>query len=187
MADDEARVVKCPFCEFDDYDSNILIQHIDLCHPEDRSTAAWPMTQHDTASQQDLDTNVIAGEYVHCPHGCGEVVARAELPLHLDLHLAESLAIDDSGDYHAGKPHEYTEGSLYNKSIVFNDYPSNLPSSEEGQEENSKAVPSKGKQIMKFIRKRKHSRSTDSTDRETKRLGVCTPPSFFLGALFLTD
>jgi hypothetical protein len=170
MADDEAHVVKCPFCEFDDHDSNILVQHIDLCHPEDRAAADWAATQHDThAHQQELDT-IIPDEYVPCPHGCGEIVANAELPLHLDLHLAESLALDDSGNYHTGNPHGYTEDPVYNKSIGLHNDPSDLPSSEEGQVD---AVSSKGKHIMKFIRKRKHTKSTESSDRETKRLGVC--------------
>lgn len=169
MAEDEAHAIKCPFCEFDDYDSSILVQHIDLCHPEDQAAAQWAATQHDTASHQQELGNIIPDGYVPCPFGCGETVAGAELPLHLDLHLAESLALDDSGNYDTGNPHGYTEDHLYSESNVLNSDHPDLPPSEERQFE---AVPSKG--IMKFIRKKKHSKSTDSNDRETKRLGVCT-------------
>lgn len=175
MAHGEADPAKlqCPFCDFDDYDSDILLQHLHLCHPEDPSTAACDVTQDDANPASHQATN----EFVPCPHGCGEAVSRADLPLHLDLHLAESLALHDSGDHDTGKPHDdYAEDPLYNRLITFNNGSSDLPSNEKGQAE---AVPSTGKHVMKFIRKRKYSKTTDSNG-ETKRLGVCIPTSFNL-------
>lgn len=91
----------CPFCPFSDQDASFVAQHIDFCHPEGLAVTA-PEHLHSlastnpTASPFSVD-EVPADHYVDCPHGCGETVASAELSTHLDLHVAEDIALDGSG------------------------------------------------------------------------------------------
>ncbi|OQD80710.1 hypothetical protein PENANT_c033G05318 [Penicillium antarcticum] len=99
----------CPFCPFTDQDADFVAQHIEFCHPEvgaagflfDSPPVASPRL---SPSEEDVD------KYVDCPHGCGETVASAELSNHLDLHVAEDIALDDAGATpahpNAGAAHE---------------------------------------------------------------------------------
>lgn len=98
----------CPFCDFSDNDSYFLLQHVELCHPENgdspfivRYEGEHPHTHPDeegntggfTCSPSGDDTE----EYVDCPRWCGETVTIAELPSHMELHLAEGMAFDGTG------------------------------------------------------------------------------------------
>lgn len=54
-------------------------------------------------------TNEDATEkYVDCPYDCGETVTAIELPVHLDLHVAEGIALDEDESvptpFQAGSP-----------------------------------------------------------------------------------
>lgn len=93
----------CPFCPFSDTDTQFIAEHIELCHPEngtsDSGHGGLILKQPEGAYhyQQDLlcdddDEGDNPEKYVDCPHGCGELVTRAELPIHLDLHIAEEVA-----------------------------------------------------------------------------------------------
>ncbi|KAF3406622.1 Zinc finger with UFM1-specific peptidase domain protein [Talaromyces pinophilus] len=103
-------LLSCPFCEFEDYDSEFLSQHVAYCHPEDPAASLPTHTHQDWAvAGEDLQaaqTDSLAALdntddlYIPCPHGCGEEVAKTELQLHLDLHVAESVALDETGDLH---------------------------------------------------------------------------------------
>lgn len=108
----EIFILSCPFCEFEDSDSEFLGQHVAYCHPEDPSAASRPTHTHQDwvageeelhAAQADEPLAVLdnsEGLYIPCPHGCGEEVAKTELQLHVDLHVAESVALDEIGDLH---------------------------------------------------------------------------------------
>jgi hypothetical protein len=89
MAD--LNIISCPFCPFTDSDSDFVSKHIEFCHPEGRDTF---LADHEPA--QDFSTDD-TDKYVDCPHGCGEMVTAAELSIHLDLHVAEDMALDDVG------------------------------------------------------------------------------------------
>ncbi|KAJ5081398.1 hypothetical protein NUU61_009662 [Penicillium alfredii] len=90
----------CPLCPFTDSDANCVAEHIEFCHPENgaletsRDSDPREMTRS-TSSSSDESTD----KYVDCPHCCGETVASVDLSTHLDLHIAESVAlhVDDYG------------------------------------------------------------------------------------------
>ncbi|KAN0076041.1 Peptidase family C78 domain containing protein [Elaphomyces granulatus] len=104
--DHENALLSCPLCEFSDYDSYFLSQHVDLCHPEDEDPPS--ITDGDGGDSID-HTNREDGQntqchssnteqekqYTDCPEGCGEIVTTAELSLHMDLHMAENFALED--------------------------------------------------------------------------------------------
>ena len=103
----------CPFCDFADHDSYFLLQHVELCHPEN---GVSPFLANDAAvvSDAQLDESNTgcptdshpmdhADEaYMICPRGCGESVTLAELPNHMEMHFAEGVAIDGNGMTDAG-------------------------------------------------------------------------------------
>lgn len=84
----------CPFCPFSDQDATFVEQHIEYCHPEGGQDAPQSLSQ--TASAP-FPTEEPDDNYIDCPHGCGETVTIAELETHLDLHVAEGIALDESG------------------------------------------------------------------------------------------
>lgn len=98
---DSSNLLTCPFCPFTDADASFLEMHIDHCHPENGAPLTFTPDLYgleDTRSPSPLPTDGDSIEkYVDCPHGCGETVTAAELSTHLDLHLAEGIAFEDSG------------------------------------------------------------------------------------------
>lgn len=97
----------CPFCPFSDADEQFVAQHIEFCHP-DTGTESYDQSALFQADQAAIlaaagedynsgDDNASADKYIDCPHGCGEIIASAELASHLDLHVAEDIALEDSG------------------------------------------------------------------------------------------
>lgn len=98
MADLDAPT--CPFCPFSDEDASFVTEHINFCHPERGATPAprdsRPLENtHPIASPFPVDV-APTDQDVDCPHGCGETVTTAELSTHLDLHVAEDIALDES-------------------------------------------------------------------------------------------
>jgi hypothetical protein len=87
----------CPLCLFSDADADFVAQHIEFCHPETDPTLAEESHPLPTAVGHES-----AEKYIECPHGCGETVTTAELSTHLDLHIAEGIALEDGG---ASQPH----------------------------------------------------------------------------------
>ncbi|KAJ5693344.1 hypothetical protein N7462_002767 [Penicillium macrosclerotiorum] len=99
---DSQDAPSCPFCPFVDSDASFVEQHIEFCHPENGVSQSLSDPQgsertNPTASYLLIDEESTE-EYVECPHGCGEVVTSAELSTHLDLHLAEGIALDEGGN-----------------------------------------------------------------------------------------
>lgn len=115
----------CPFCPFSDQDATFVAQHIEYCHPEG---GAPPSFSHDIPSFDNVNQSPsLAAEeeestekYIDCPHGCGETVTTAELSTHLDLHIAEGIALDDSGTVQISFNHDSS-----------NDIPSDIDESQD--------------------------------------------------------
>ncbi|KAJ5501704.1 Peptidase C78 ubiquitin fold modifier-specific peptidase 1/ 2 [Penicillium expansum] len=98
MADN--NTASCPFCPFTDSDANFVSQHIEFCHPDTGATGFLQENPQEFAAQNLAPLPVDedgTDKYVDCPHGCGETIENAELSSHLDLHVAEDMALDDIG------------------------------------------------------------------------------------------
>ncbi|CAG8033499.1 unnamed protein product [Penicillium salamii] len=91
--------ISCPFCPFADSDADFVSQHIEFCHPEGGGP---PLPELETAPQTWPTGET--DKYVECPHGCGELVTVTELANHLDLHVAEDVALDDVSGTPARSP-----------------------------------------------------------------------------------
>lgn len=95
----DGHAPSCPFCPFVDSDATFVAQHIEFCHPEggtppilsDESHFANPTLSPQSANEDAID------KYVDCPYDCGETVTAIELSTHLDLHVAEDIALDEDG------------------------------------------------------------------------------------------
>jgi hypothetical protein len=110
------NALTCPFCDFADSDAYFLTQHVELCHPENGESPFIAREHHDADSQvphhsqthHDISRDDVDEDYVDCPHKCGESFLAADLQSHMDMHVAESLAIEDA----AGGSSEEADGSL---------------------------------------------------------------------------
>ncbi|KAF3479593.1 DUF1671 domain-containing protein [Arthroderma uncinatum] len=105
---DATESLPCPFCDFTDADAYFLTQHVELCHPEN-GISPFLATDDQPSSENTRkpdwwhgDTQLYTNEdaepatkYIDCPTGCGEAVTEAQLTSHLDLHLAEGLALEE--------------------------------------------------------------------------------------------
>lgn len=99
----------CPFCDFSDHDSYFLLQHVELCHPEngdspfiakhvEEPASTDPDEEGNTRDSTDSPSgDDIDGRYVVCPRHCGETVNIAELSSHVEMHLAEGMMFDGTG------------------------------------------------------------------------------------------
>lgn len=87
----------CPFCPFSDLDPSFVAEHIEYCHPENGTQESVPPYRTRSSPSPPSDSEGSTGKYVDCPHGCGEIVTSAELSNHLDFHVAEGVALDESG------------------------------------------------------------------------------------------
>ncbi|KAJ5787447.1 hypothetical protein N7457_002437 [Penicillium paradoxum] len=97
MADN--NIASCPLCPFTDSDADFVSQHIEFCHPE-IGVSGFLQDQLELTGQNSAplpNEEYGADKYVDCPHGCGETIATAELSSHLDLHVAEDVALDAFG------------------------------------------------------------------------------------------
>ncbi|GLA20697.1 hypothetical protein AnigIFM62618_009273 [Aspergillus niger] len=82
----------CPFCPFSDPGISRVVEHVDVYHPEVDTQAGHSRRP---ANAPSTGTGECSGDYTECPHGCGEIVLNTELSAHLDLHFAETVALDD--------------------------------------------------------------------------------------------
>ncbi|KAJ5888890.1 hypothetical protein N7495_008931 [Penicillium taxi] len=87
----DQNIPSCPFCPFSDSDTSFLIQHIELCHPENGASQSSTLEQQ-TENNND---NEASTEYLDCPYACGEIVTATEISMHLDFHVAEDIALND--------------------------------------------------------------------------------------------
>jgi len=98
----------CPFCDFSDHDPYFILQHVELCHPENgvspflvqdvSGPGDAPLVESNTRCPADsLSIDDADEEYMICPRRCGETVTVAELPNHMEMHFAEGMVFDGSG------------------------------------------------------------------------------------------
>jgi zinc finger-containing ubiquitin peptidase 1 len=171
--------LSCPFCEFEDHDPDFLSQHVAFCHPEDPEDPVHHAPQDRTTGEEDLqheeESTAAAldntGLYVSCPHGCGESVARTELQLHLDLHVAESVALDEFGDLEGGSL-DYTRAIAQPSDLNDTHDEDEHLHYEEGPAAHSPDIVLEGKTTG--TRRRKHRKEgTKSSNKGITKLGVC--------------
>lgn len=130
----------CPFCPFSDKYASFVAQHIDICHPEGMAVTDSLASTNPAASPVSVD-GVPADHYIDCPHGCGETVASAELSTHLDLHVAEDIALDGTG----------TDPTTYDPNLI----------------PHGRGLPSDHEEMLDFLASRKSAKG--GTDRDFAR------------------
>lgn len=181
-------LLSCPFCEFEDYDSEFLSQHVAYCHPEDPAASLPTDTHQDWAvAGEDLQaaqTDSLAALddtddlYIPCPHGCGEEVAKTELQLHLDLHVAESVALDETGDLHLQSVDDGAQNAARMKVVddTNNEFDDDNDDSDLHQDDmiaHGKDIVLKGKSTDNRRRHKKDvSKSSQHGHKGIRRLGV---------------
>ncbi|KAI9841923.1 MAG: hypothetical protein M1837_000309 [Sclerophora amabilis] len=109
---DTNSALSCPFCEFTDHESYIMMLHVETLHSEGDS----PFVVTESQEQEQLGFNQVAAsnvginepstqaslpvdseEYVTCPESdCGEAILLAEIDTHIELHQAEKEVTEDS-------------------------------------------------------------------------------------------
>lgn len=114
---EQRDLLECPFCGFVQRDTYFLMQHVELTHPENGESpfivkddvepappASSSTKDQEGATEADRNKEFDATEhrrnlheYVECPKACGERLLAAELPSHMDMHIAEDLALEDAG------------------------------------------------------------------------------------------
>jgi hypothetical protein len=186
----------CPFCDFADSDAYFLTQHVELCHPENGESPfiarespdpARPVSSedqthtehHENAPQDDTEE-----EYIDCPHDCGESLLTTELQSHLDMHVAEGIALEDA----AGGSSEEAEAAVEADDEYYNieaNFSTDLPRALRNRQSNKasrrrtqplqSAKPQKKGSIMEMIRGPSENKSSSKTNldgRPLQRLGV---------------
>lgn len=151
------EILTCPFCPFTDKDSYILSLHVDYCHPE---TATTGVQEQPIETQPQDGATPDDEQYLECPHGCGEVIHKDELQVHLDLHMAETVALDDTGGLQPSKVHEFGNGGNSGKK-------EQSPDLDDPDLIHGRDVVVAGKSTKRRKRKSAHSGSVTG-----KRLGV---------------
>ncbi|KAJ5610080.1 hypothetical protein N7510_006799 [Penicillium lagena] len=121
-------IATCPLCPFSDADVDFVAQHIELCHPE-----TGPAFAEESHPLSPAGGDESAEKYIECPHGCGETVTTAELSIHLDLHIAEGIALEDGG---VSQPHIDPFTDDYD--AVDEDDPLDFPDSRKGNKRGAK-------------------------------------------------
>lgn len=125
----------CPFCAFGDDDSEFLVQHVGLAHPE-TDDSPFIVREHDRVRKNSvLSVEESAGSrgatsgdgYIECE--CGETVLVSEFSSHSDFHLAEGMALKEPEEMDLGKDTTIlsrdhspfaTAGSMPSKSALHN-------------------------------------------------------------------
>lgn len=94
----------CPFCGFRDPILYKMQFHIESFHTPDSPF----VVEEEKAEMMELIESEDSGYVLCTEETCGEPVLRQELQTHLDMHLAERVALTESGDDRprsSGHPH----------------------------------------------------------------------------------
>lgn len=86
----------CPFCNFEDSDSDFLIQHVDAIHPENGEHSFGGRESpryHSNVVQKMEGANDVSPDYVECL--CGEFCLLADFDSHLEMHYAEGMGFEE--------------------------------------------------------------------------------------------
>lgn len=199
-------IPSCPFCDFKDSDAYFLVQHVELCHPENgtspfiasedtfdnqrNSSLCENAAGYNSQTPTHTDTPILDGSdtkdpssYVECPTGCGEAIRAAELSSHLDLHVAEGIALDEispqptKSHHQVDIPRELQDVDLYGDDELDSQFGQSYGdrddmleskySSKAGKRSRDRAVNLKpSKQKTKSIK-------TRSSGGSSRQLGVC--------------
>lgn len=92
--------MKCPFCQFHDRSSYILLLHIEEMHPDGSASVIpkgnGPIPEPANDPGLDMASSAQSPEYIICDvEDCGEPILMTELDSHMDLHYAEQVALKD--------------------------------------------------------------------------------------------
>lgn len=164
----EESIATCPFCEFTDSDTYVLMLHVETLHSEGESP--FRVREDELSSTLDItgDMNHFSsphgilepdrndgGEdenYVICPEEfCGEAVLLTELDPHIDMHVAEKATVDELPGVDSQQSRRSSHRSRKSKSLngsesSFSTAPENLHSGpvsvEQGQQRLTKRRPS---------------------------------------------
>ena len=191
----------CPFCDFSDHDSYFLLQHVELCHPENGMS---PFLVRDDAGPE--HTRLDGGEtgcptesssiddadeaYMICPQRCGENVTITELPNHMEMHFAEGMAFDGSGATIVDEEQDelqVQDGRALNRQLEAR-FDTSLPepfrnynSPSEGQTkmhrhgQNRRELPDWRKLLLGSSSSKKKHRSAKEAHTAVRRLGASRP------------
>jgi hypothetical protein len=168
----------CPFCPFSDQDATFVEQHIEYCHPEGGASPSHydsPAFENPSPSPSTSPVDEDSTEkYIDCPHGCGETITTAELATHLDLHVAEGIALDDCGAVQSPFNAELSSEPDIPTDLEDRDYPVSQKGSKRGPDRAFARPTSKQTQP------RSHSPVGKPDPNGVKRLGVSTYPPTYL-------
>lgn len=99
----------CPFCAFGDDDSQFLVQHVGLVHPE-TDVSPFIVREHGRAKRNSVmsieeesagSRGATSGDgYIECE--CGETVLVSEFASHSDFHMAEGMALKEAEEMDLG-------------------------------------------------------------------------------------
>lgn len=159
----------CPFCPFSDSDADFVIQHVDFCHPENGVQGPESLPQQVTEPTSSLQptSDHSAEQFLDCPHGCGETVTAAELSTHLDLHVAEGIALDEHESPHAPLDAVSSDHDFSGQEDAFDAEISKKGAKRSAERDFSRKISSKPGRAWS-------PPNTAGADG-AKRLGVCTP------------
>ena len=99
------NALSCPFCDFTNYESYVLMLHVETLHSEGDSPFEVREPTASTAPDMEGARHAIGAtaspshelgeDYVECPErDCGESILLTELEVHTDMHLAEKMTAD---------------------------------------------------------------------------------------------
>ena len=87
------NVLPCPFCDVADSNSEFLLQHINLLHPEDENASYLIPDGKEvplSGARSSYHVEGASDEWIEC--ACGELCPLADFSMHLDLHEAENFS-----------------------------------------------------------------------------------------------
>ncbi|MCJ1337437.1 hypothetical protein MMC09_002719 [Bachmanniomyces sp. S44760] len=184
---------RCPFCDFSHSDTDYLVQHVNLRHPENgvspfitneesqdsrgghRRWKRGTTSSVPSGSDDDEDDK----DFVECPAKCGEAITIVELPSHMELHAAEDMTWDQS-DYlpsHDHQPYSSSPNQALPKTLSITAKSSNAESPRLHHSQKKRKDAGGLSSLMELIlgNPPKGSRSAVRRTRTgaVRRLGVC--------------
>jgi len=203
--------VDCPFCSFADHETYFLMQHVELCHPENGES---PFMVKEGAGRQEEGVNDVEStstsdvssedeEYIECE--CGESVVLKEFESHTELHRDEGMALDEGEKKVANIATSRSPLRAGHASFSSAD---TMPTVSLSDVDTSQRDPLDINTVIKHRSRSKNTKqrhgvnkwkslllgTTSSTGRpktakdkhkSVRRLGVCVVPFFFIFALLM--
>ena len=197
---DDGQAPSCPFCPFmipQDRDIYDLLQHVELCHPEngespfiaqEHSFGAILLEEDEEGSRSSTDVPSDNGDeeeeaFVDCPAQCGEAITIAELSSHMEMHAAEGMALDGAdttmtegrlpGLYNLNAPGvEDLPGTLLNATNLPDSTSAKKPRSQKRQKDHHGHKDWK-ELLLGSVSKKPRTIAAKAKATSVRRLGVC--------------